>query len=178
MKRVRDSLTVQIHIMRPEYLNGSGRLFGGRVMEWIDETAGAVARRHTGMNVTTATVDTMDFKAPAYNNQMIMLIGYMTYVGNTSMEVCVETYVEDPNGHREEINTAYLVLVAMDENDHPAKVPGLELVSENDKIIWAEAEERNRRRKELRKVEKRTTHIVENITESLAGKVCYDTCER
>ena len=48
-------------ILLAEHLNGSGRLFGGRLMEWIDITAGVAARRHSGCNVTTASIDTLHF---------------------------------------------------------------------------------------------------------------------
>ena len=56
---------------------------------------------------------------------MIVLIGKLTYVGTTSMEVRVDTYVEDAEGIRRPINRAYFCMVALDENDKPVKVPGL-----------------------------------------------------
>ena len=52
-KRVADSRAEQIHILMPEHITGYKRLFGGRLMEWIDIVAGVVARRHSGCNVTT-----------------------------------------------------------------------------------------------------------------------------
>ena len=42
-KHVSDTMIEQVYQVRPEHLNGSGRLFGGRLMEWIDEVAGLVA---------------------------------------------------------------------------------------------------------------------------------------
>ena len=44
-----------------------------------------------------------------------MLVGYITYVGNTSMEVEVDTYVEHSDGLCYSVNRAFLVMVAMDE---------------------------------------------------------------
>ena len=41
------------------------------------------------------------------------------------MEVCVRTMVEDLNGMKRTINKAYLVLVALDDDDRPTEVPGL-----------------------------------------------------
>ena len=38
------------------------------------------------------------------------------------MEVCVRTYVEELNGHKRLINVAYLVMVALDENERPVAV--------------------------------------------------------
>lgn len=40
MKKASESCVEQVYQIRPEHLNGAGRLFGGRLMEWIDEVAG------------------------------------------------------------------------------------------------------------------------------------------
>ncbi|MHB8065230.1 MAG: acyl-CoA thioesterase, partial [Ruminiclostridium sp.] len=53
-KTVSDSRTEQVQILMPEHINGFNRLFGGRLVEWIDVVAAVVARRHSGRNVTTA----------------------------------------------------------------------------------------------------------------------------
>ncbi|WP_027627810.1 acyl-CoA thioesterase [Ruminiclostridium cellobioparum] len=146
-KKVSDSKTEQIQIIMPEHINGFNRLFGGRLMEWIDIVAAVVARRHSGCNVTTASIDNLQFKAAAYVNSTIFLVGQITYVGRTSMEVRVSTYVEKLDGMRYMINRAYLVLVALDENDHPVQVPGLTLETEEEKLEW----EAGKKRCELRK---------------------------
>lgn len=93
-------------------------------MQWIDEMAGIVAHRHAGTIVTTACVDNLNFKAGAYLGNTVVLIGKMTYVGRTSMEVRIDTYVEDSDGMRKMINRAYEVMVALDENDNKVEVPG------------------------------------------------------
>ena len=126
-KYVRDSYTEQVQILSQSSLNGYKRLFGGRLMEWIDVVAGVVARRHSNRNVTTAAVDNLRFEGPAYGNETIVLCGYITYTGRTSMEVCVRTYVEELNGTKRLINVAYLVMVALDENERPVEVPRLVL---------------------------------------------------
>ena len=124
-KRVADSRTEQIQILMPEHINGAGRLFGGKLVEWIDVVAGVVARRHSGHNVITAAIDNLQFKAGAYVNNTLVLIGRITHVGHTSMEVRVDTYVEQLDGMRTVVNRAYLVLVALDEKEQPvsAAVP-------------------------------------------------------
>jgi len=85
-KRVKDSRTEQVQILMPEHINGYGRLFGGKLVEWIDVVAGVVARRHSGRNITTLCIDNLHFKEPAYVNDTIVLSGRVTYVGKTSME--------------------------------------------------------------------------------------------
>ena len=129
-KPARLSRTVQTQIVLNEHINGAGRLFGGRLMEWIDIVAGVAARRHSGRNVTTASVDTLSFKAPAYLNDTVSIEGVVTCTGRTSMEVRVDTYVEALDGQRSMINRAYLVLVALDAQGHPTPVP--QLLAETD----------------------------------------------
>ena len=135
-KYISDSRTEQIQILMPEHINGYKRLFGGKLMEWIDVVAAVTARRHSNANVTTVAVDNLQFKAPAYVNSTILLAGKITYVGKTSMEVRVDTYVESMAGNRTVVNRAYLVLVALDENERPMPVPGIILETEEDKKEW------------------------------------------
>src|SRR5690554_3515755 len=144
-KRVRDSYSEQVYNIRFSQLNGTGRLFGGQLVEWIDDLAGVVARRHSNAQVTTAAIDSLEFLGPAYTCDVVVLRGKITYVGRTSIEVKVSTYVEKLDGERKLINTAYLVLVALDDDENPKEVPGLLLETEEEKREWEEALERSRR---------------------------------
>lgn len=147
MKRVSDSLTKQIQIVMPEHINGYGRLFGGQLVAWIDVVAAVVARRHCNHEVTTVCVDNLVFQSAAHANDTMVLVGTMTYVGNTSMEVRVDTYVEELDGDRALVNRAYLVMVALDANERPLQVPGLIVETEEERLQW----EAGKRRSELRK---------------------------
>ena len=149
-KPVSASRTEQVHIVMPADVNGSYTLFGGILMQWIDVVAGVVSRRHSGMETRTAAVDHLEFLAPAHINDTVTLQGRVTYVGNTSMEVCVDTYVERLNGQRDPVNRAYLVMVALDENGEPTEVPGLVLETEEERAEWADGERRRLMRKERR----------------------------
>ena len=119
-------------------------------MQWIDEMAGIVARRHAGTIVTTACVDNLNFKAGAYLGDVVVVIGKMTYVGKTSMEVRIDTYVEAADGTRKIINRAYEVMVALDENDNKVEVPKLIVETEAEKAEWIGGEKRYALRKERR----------------------------
>ena len=151
-KHVSDTMIEQVYQVRPEHLNGSGRLFGGRLMEWIDEVAGLVAMRHAQSNVITASVDNLKFIRGVYQGDLLVLIGKMTYVGHTSMEVRVDTYVETLDGMRRPVNRAYLVQVAVDQKDKPVRVPGLIVETESEKAEW-EAGIRRRAMSKQRKEE-------------------------
>ena len=150
-KTVDESRVETVHIVRPNHLNGANRLFGGILMQWIDEVAGIVAKRHSMTNVTTASVDNLTFLHGAYQNDMVVIKGKITWVGSTSMEVCVDTYVENVNRQREWINNAHFIMVALDENDRPAQVPKLILQTEDEHLAWQRGEERRRLRNQRKK---------------------------
>ena len=143
-KTVDDSRVETVYLIRPTHLNGANRLFGGILMQWIDEAAGIVAKRHCGGNVTTASVDNLTFLHGAYQNDMVVIKGKLTWVGKSSMEVCVDTYVENPKGERHRINNAHFMMVALDENDKPMPVPGLKLMTDDEHLAWSHGEERRR----------------------------------
>lgn len=151
-KSVEDSKTEQFRLLKYEDINGANRLFGGKLMAWIDEVAGVTARRHCEMQVTTACIDNLQFKEPAFLGDMVVIIGRMTYIGRSSMEVRVDSYIEDIHGIRRPINRAYVMMVALDENEHPKAVGfGLELKTETERIEWESGRKRAELRKERRK---------------------------
>lgn len=145
-RRVADSRVETVHMVRPNHLNAAGRLFGGILMQWLDEVAGLVAKRHTRCNVITASVDNLRFIKGAYQKDVIVIIGKVTYVGNTSMEIRVDTYVENVDGMRRPINRAYFTMVALDENDKPKKAPRLIIETEEERAEWEAAEKRREMR--------------------------------
>ena len=150
-KTVDDSRAETVHLVRPNHLNGANRLFGGILMQWIDEVAGIVAKRHSMCNVTTASVDNLTFLKGAYQGDMVVIKGKITWVGSSSMEVCVDTYVENRNGDRDRINNAHFMMVALDDQDRPVKVPRLILQTEDEKLAWAHSLERREIRAERKR---------------------------
>ena len=127
-------MTEQVHLIMQQHLNGGGRLFGGALMQWLDEVAGVVAMRHAETyRVVTAAVDNLQFKHAIYEGEIVVLKGYVTYVGRTSMEVEIDTYVEQPDGMRHTVNRAFFVMVAVDEDQKPIQVPELIITTEAEK---------------------------------------------
>ena len=137
-KRVADSEVEQVQAIMPNHLNGAGRVFGGQLAAWIDVVGGIVANR----NVTTAAIDNLQFKEAVYANSTVVLHGKITYVGRTSMEVRVDSFVESLSGERKLVNTAYLVEVALDDQGNPTAVPGLILENFQDRAEWEAGEKR------------------------------------
>ena len=147
---VQDSLTRQTRMLMYQDLNTRGKLYGGRLLEWIDMVAGITGRRYCGTEVTTAAIDKLDFLTAAKLGDILEIIGKVTYVGNTSFEVKVETYVDRQNGKRERINRAYLVMVALDEEERSIRPPRLVLQNDEERLEYEAAEQRYLARKKAR----------------------------
>ena len=147
---VQDSLTRQTRMLMYQDLNTRGKLYGGRLLEWIDMVAGITGRRYCGTEVTTAAIDKLDFLTAAKLGNILEIIGKVTYVGNTSFEVKVETYVDRQNGERERINRAYLVMVALDEEERSIRPPRLVLQNDEERLEYEAAEQRYLARKKAR----------------------------
>jgi len=139
-----ESYTEHVQILTQSAINGGGRLFGGYLMQWIDIVGGVAARRHAQCFVTTASVDALEFKAPAFANDLILLTGKVVYTGKTSMVVSVKSYVENLDGSRRLINSAYLTMVALDQNNRPCPVPALIPQTEEEKAEYEKAEARRK----------------------------------
>lgn len=149
-KTVSASRTEQQYILRPAHINPYGRLFGAQLLKWIDEVAGIVAVRHCNAIVTTAAIDNLEFKEPAYSGQMVVLQGQLTCVGRTSMEVRVDTFTEALDGTRKMINRAYLTMVAIDNEGNSVEVPDLILETEEQRMEHEAALKRRQMRQQRR----------------------------
>ena len=139
-------LTSQIQIVMPPHVNGTGRLFGGQLMAWIDVTAAVEARRHTHCQVIAAAVDKLRFLGPAFVDETVRLDARVTWTGRTSLEVRVDSFVESLEGTERLINHAYLVFVALDGEGKPAPILPFIPSTEEEKQEWAEAERRRAER--------------------------------
>jgi len=145
-KTIKESVVETVHIIRPADLNSANRLFGGVLMGWIDEVAAMVAKRHSQRSVTTVSVDNLRFLRGAFRNDVVVIRGKLVYVGNTSMEIKVESYVEHLSGERELVNRAYLTFVGLDENGKPTQVPKVTLETAEEQEEWEQAKLRRERR--------------------------------
>ncbi len=139
-------MTTSVQIVLPQHCNGykKPRLFGGQIMAWIDIVGAVAARRYTHRAVTTVCVDNLNFLNPAFLNDTVVQEAVVTWTGRTSLEVRVDSYVEKLDGTRERVNRAYVVFVALDDNDRPAEVPPFVPQTDAEKREYAAALERRR----------------------------------
>jgi acyl-CoA hydrolase len=153
------SQTQLIHWMGVIDANSSGFIHGGTVMKLCDEAAGAAAVKHSRCRVVTAGVDRMAFMTPIRVGELVTFSASVNAAWRTSMEVGVRVDAENPRtGERRHANSAYLTMVAVDEEGSPVPVPPL--TTETDEQRAREAEAQLRRSNRLRErdeiVERRT----------------------
>ena len=139
-------ITTSVQIVLPQHCNGykKPRLFGGQIMAWIDIVGAVAARRYTQRAVTTVCVDNLNFLSAAYLNDTIVQEARVTWTGRTSLEVRVDSYVEQLDGERRRVNRAYVVFVALDEFDQPVPVPPFEPETDAEQREYEAALERRK----------------------------------
>lgn len=107
----------------PNTTNHYDTMFGGTAMHLMDEVAFITATRFTRKVCVTVSSDRIDFKKPIPAGTIVELIGRVTKIGNTSLDVKVELYVEQMySEHREKAISGNFTFVALDENKKPTKV--------------------------------------------------------
>ena len=94
-KTVADSVVSMGQFMNPEHANSLGNVHGGHILKLCDECGGIVAARHARRPSVTVAIDSMTFHEPVRVGQFLTLLGRITYVGRTSMEVEVRVEAED-----------------------------------------------------------------------------------
>lgn len=107
----------------PGTTNHYDTLFGGTAMMLMDEVAFITATRFSRKRMVTISSDRINFTKPIPAGTIIELVGKVTEVGNTSMKVSVEIYIEEMYSFvREKAITGSFTFVAIDEHKHPVKV--------------------------------------------------------
>lgn len=106
--------------------NSVGNVHGGTIMRLADEVAALAAIKHAHRRVVTAAMDRMNFLVPIYVGDLVTLSATVNAAWRTSMEVGVRVEAENPRtGEVRHTNTAYITMVALDENGRPAEIPPL-----------------------------------------------------
>jgi uncharacterized protein (TIGR00369 family) len=138
---------VLTHMMMPSDANYMGSIHGGIIMKLIDEAAAACAYRFCRTNVTTAAIDRIDFHNPVQVGDLVRLRANLNYAGHTSVEVGVRVEAENLRSAKvTHTNSAYVVLVAIDDEGRPIPVPPLIPRTREQRVWLADAQRRRRKR--------------------------------
>ncbi|MBO9732152.1 MAG: acyl-CoA thioesterase [Chitinophaga sp.] len=107
----------------PGTTNHYDTLFGGTAMSLMDEVAFITATRFARKKMVTVSSGQIDFTRPIPAGTIVELIGKVTEVGNTSLKVLVELYIEEMySDSREKAITGTFSLVAIGDDKHPVPI--------------------------------------------------------
>jgi acyl-CoA hydrolase len=127
--------------------NALGKVHGGVVMRAVDSAAGTAAARHCGRVCVTAAIDGLSFLEPVDVGDILIVQARVNDVGRTSLEVGVRVEAEPwRGGPRRHTTSAYLLMVALDDEGRPTAVPPLLPQTDEDR----RRQEHARIRRELR----------------------------
>lgn len=107
----------------PNDLNPHGTLFGGRLMQVVDNLAAIVAKRHSGRVCVTLGIDSVRFLNPAHRGDILVCKASVNRAWRTSMEIGVKVIAEDFRTlEQKDILSAYFTFVAMDDEQKPIEI--------------------------------------------------------
>lgn len=139
-KKPSDSALTTVRLMMPTDANVLGNVFGGAIMRYMDEVAAIVAWKHAGTNAVTASIDRMNFYAPVYVGNVLIMKASVNYVGRTSMEIGVRIEAHDPStGKTTHTGSCYLTYVALDRKGKPTAIPRLVPLTADEKRRFKQA---------------------------------------
>ena len=122
-RRIEQAEARVIKAVFPSITNHHNTLFGGEALAWMDETAFIAATRFCRKTLVTVSSDRIDFKKPIPAGSLAELIARVIHVGNTSMKVEVNIFVEDMyQDKREHAIRGVFTFVAVDEDRKPTQI--------------------------------------------------------
>lgn len=114
-------------IAMPADSNPAGDIFGGWVLSQMDIAAGICAGERAQCRVVTVALDGMHFIRPVKVGDILCVYTEVKRVGNTSLEVHVEAWVQRDRSRRMvKVTQANFTFVALDGDGRPRKVPSPE----------------------------------------------------
>jgi acyl-CoA thioesterase YciA len=111
-------------VAMPADTNPAGDIFGGWIMSLMDLAAGVSAGTRAKGRVATAAVSNLSFLQPVKVGDVVCVYTDITHTGRTSVRLGVETWVlRRGQGERMKVTAAEFVLVAVDDNGRPRRLP-------------------------------------------------------
>jgi acyl-CoA hydrolase len=95
-KTPKDSFVAMTELVLPNDTNTFGNLMGGRLMYWMDIAAALTAMKHCSTPVVTASVDNLSFHVPILLGNVVHIEAKVSRAFNTSMEVHINVWGENP----------------------------------------------------------------------------------
>jgi len=137
-------------ISEPSDVNFGGKVHGGVVMKWIDQTAYTCARTWAETYCVTVYVGGIRFYKPINIGEVIKIDAYVIYTGNSSIHIAVDVFSRDFSQQKFEKKThCVIVFVSVDENGKPQKVKEWIPQTEKEKKLEEYAQKLNSLREQI-----------------------------
>ena len=147
-KTVKNSHVIMHELVLPNDTNLLGNVLGGRVMHLMDMCAAMSAYKHARSAVVTASVDQLDFLAPAKKGDIMILKSAINFTGKSSMEVGVRIESENPQtAITKHTVSAYMTFVSLNEAGKPQRVIPVIPETDIEKRRYQEGKDRSIQRK-------------------------------
>lgn len=122
-QRIEQSTTRIFKAIFPNNTNHYNTLFGGTALQLMDEVAFICATRFCRKRMVTISSDRVDFTHPIPAGTLAELIAKVEKVGNTSLQVRVDIYLEQMYEDKRELAiSGQFTFVAIDEERNPISV--------------------------------------------------------
>ncbi|RYG48319.1 MAG: acyl-CoA thioesterase [Chitinophagaceae bacterium] len=137
------SKVTKTEVVCPNDTNPVGILKGGVLVQWMDIAAAVTSQTHSEKICVTASIDKVNFHAPARNGDIIIIESNVTRAFTTSIEIYTEAFRKKiENGSLEKVASAYFTFVALDAEGRPAAVPTLIPTNEEESLRYEQALQR------------------------------------
>ncbi|MDF2188260.1 acyl-CoA thioesterase [Paraflavitalea sp. CAU 1676] len=137
-------------LSQPSDVNFGGKVHGGAVMKWIDQTAYTCAVNWSSQYCVTVYVGGIRFLNPIRIGDIVEVQARIIYTGRTSMHIAVDIKAIDPRT-KEETKTTHCVIVfaAVDDDGKTVPVPAWVPQTDEEKKLQAYAIKLSEMRKEI-----------------------------
>lgn len=177
-KTISASRCVMTEIVLPNDTNGLGNMMGGRLMYLMDKCAAISAQRHANRVCVTASVDTVEFRTPIREGEILTIEGCVTRVFRSSMEVQLVVTAENAleNTHRV-CNRAFFTFVAIDDCGRSTPAPQIYPETPTEQVLYNSAAKRREARlylsRRLRLED--STYLLSDLLSAIASFGVQDT---
>jgi acyl-CoA hydrolase len=170
MVSVRDTEVVMLEMVQPFDANSIGRLFGGRILEWIANVGTVATVKFSRGPTVLAYMDRHFFLAPAFIGDTVTLRARVEYVGRSSMETYIEA-IRRHNGEEVVMTMTTASYVAVDEYGQPRLVKNELKPNPDELMIYNNAKARYEARKGRIANRREERYNVKDPTEGLRWRV-------
>jgi acyl-CoA hydrolase len=125
----------------PGDTNPYGTAFGGRILSLMDKAAGMAAAKFARTSFVTASLDAIDFRAPARQGEIVEIEARVVYTSTHTCGIKIIVLGSDKAlWERRICCEGVMFMVAIDEDGKTQRIPQLTPGSAEDRAAWAEVE--------------------------------------